>query len=274
MDITSSTSVLGVVGKPVKHSLSPKIHNYLSKKLGLDYVYVAFEPDDISSVLKAVKDLGIRGINITAPYKYDAYNLVDVKSDSAIASGSVNTVVNNNGVLTGYSTDGEGLHHAMATENICIENKNVILLGAGGAAEPVCVMLHKYGATKVSILNRTTEKAQKLADNLNARLNTDIFSVYKKGDVCEMIINTTSVGMGTDENCLSMPELLENAETAIDIIYHPRETAFLRMSHNAGLKTMNGLGMLVSQAVLAFEYFTGVKVSYELYQEVLNYINE
>ena len=274
MDITSKTSLLAVVGNPVRHSLSPEIHNFISQKLDLDYVYTAFEPDGIGNALKSVKSLGIRGINVTAPYKYDAYDMVDVLSDSAKEAGSVNTIVNDNGMLIGYSTDGDGLYYAMANEDISIDNKKVLLLGAGGAAEPICVMLYKRGAKKVTILNRTKEKAIKLSSGLNNRLDTDIFDVYDNDDKFEIIINTTSVGMGTDENSLADLSLLHHAQTAIDIIYFPRKTAFLKAAEQAGLKTMNGLGMLVSQAVLSYEHFTGTKVSKELYREVLKHVDE
>ena len=274
MKISAKTRLLAVVGNPIRHSLSPKIHNYLCEKLELDYVYTAFESDSMLNVLSAMRNLNICGLNVTSPFKYDALKLVDVVSDSAKLAGSVNTIVNDNGILTGDSTDGEGLFLSMKKAGINITDKKILILGAGGAAKPICVMLKQKGACEITILNRTVEKARILAEDLNKNLKTEIFSQYHNKKKFDIIINTTSVGMGTNENPLPDASLLDGAEAAVDIIYHPKKTEFLKSCENKGLTILNGIGMLVYQGILAFELFTGTKVPESLYEEVLGYIDE
>ncbi|MBP3361892.1 MAG: shikimate dehydrogenase [Clostridia bacterium] len=274
MEITGRTQVLAVVGNPVRHSLSPRIHNFLSEKLGLDYVYTAFEPDGMDEVLSAVKALGIRGINVTAPFKYKALELVDVVSDNARLAGSVNTVVNSGGILTGYSTDGEGLYMSMELAGFEIRNKRILVLGAGGAAKPVCVMLKNRGASLVAVKNRTVSRAEKLCSDLNGSMGTDIFKVYETAECFDIIINTTSVGMGSNETPLEDSSLLEGICGAVDLIYYPEKTTFLKDAEKHGARVLNGLGMLVFQGILAYEHFTGVKVPSKLYGEVLKKVNE
>ncbi len=274
MKISGYTNVLAVVGNPVRHSLSPKLHNFLSEKLGRDYVYTAFEPSSFDGVAQAIKTLGIRGVNVTAPFKYDALASVDVVSENARCSGSVNTIVNEGGTLVGYSTDGEGLYLSMKHAGISTIGKKVMVLGAGGAAKPICVMLKNRGADKVVIKNRTEKRAALLAEDLNRIVNTDIFSVYSGEKSFDLIINTTSVGMGTQECSLDDISLISGAEAVVDIIYYPKKTALLRAAESMGVKILNGIGMLAFQGIIAYEYFTGEKVSEEYYTEALNIIDE
>lgn len=274
MNISGYTKLLAVVGKPVSHSLSPKLHNFLAEKLNLDYIYLAFEPENISDTFNAVKTLDIKGLNVTAPYKYDAFKNVDIVSETARLCESVNTVVNNNGVLTGYSTDGEGLYLAMKTSGIDIENKNILVLGAGGASKPICVMLKQKGAASVTIKNRTASKAYELSELLNSSMNTEMFWVYEKPGQFDIVINTTSVGMGSTDTPVDDETVFDFAEAAVDIIYHPKKTTFLKTAEKRGIKTINGIGMLAFQGIIAFELFTGVTVPENLYMEAIRLINE
>ena len=274
MNISGNTKVLAVIGRPARHSLSPKIHNFLSEKLGMDYVYTAFEPDSMKHAADAIRSLGIKGVNVTAPFKVEAMEAVDVLSENAALSGSVNTIVNEDGVLTGYSTDGEGLYASMDRAGISIENKKILVLGAGGVAKPVCVMLKNKGANEVVIKNRTESKAIEICTDLNKKMNTDIFRTYSKSEKFDVIINTTSVGLGTMETPVEDTNLFESASAAVDLIYHPAKTKFLADAEEKGLKILNGLGMLVFQGVIAYEHFTGVKVPDSLSEEVLKLLNE
>ncbi len=274
MNISAKTKVLGVVGKPVRHSLSPAIHNFLSEKLDEDYVYTAFEPETMEQAVAGVKGLGIRGINVTAPFKFDALRLVDIVSENAALSGSVNTIVNNDGVLTGYSTDGEGLYRSMKRAGINVEGKKILLLGAGGAAMPVCVMLKLKGAKAVVVKNRTEAKATELCASLNNKMNTDIFQVFTKKEAFDVIINTTSVGLGTNESPIDDLSFFDGIKAAVDLIYHPAKTKFLKDAEEKGITILNGLGMLVFQAVIAYEHFTGVIVPDSLYEEVFKVLDE
>ena len=274
MNISGKTKVLAVVGNPASHSLSPKIHNFLSEKLGLDYVYTAFEPDSMKHAADAIRSLGIKGVNVTAPFKLDALESVDVLSENAALSGSVNTIVNDGGVLTGYSTDGDGLYASMESADIKIKDMKILVLGAGGVVKPVCVMLKNKGARAVVIKNRTESKAIDICNDLNKKMNTNIFSVFSKMDTFDIIINTTSVGLGTNETPVEDTSLFEGAKAAVDLIYHPAKTKFLADAEEKGLKILNGLGMLVYQGVIAYEHFTGVKVPDFLVEEVLKLLNE
>ncbi len=274
MEISAKTQLIGVVGNPVKHSLSPKIHNYLAERLNLDYVYTAFEPSSFQNIPDSLRLLGIRGVNVTAPFKTDAMNACDLLSNEAKLCESVNTIVNENGVLKGYSTDGEGLYRFFKYRNIDVLNKKILVLGAGGVSKAVCVMLKNHGVAGVYVLNRTEQKACALVDSLNDDMNTDIFSVYNNEDDYQIIINATSVGLGTDETPVSKLSMFNCAETAVDLIYYPRKTKFLYDAESMGLKVYNGIGMLVYQAVIAFEYFTGANVPDEICGEVMKLINE
>ena len=274
MNISAKTKVLAVIGKPARHSLSPKIHNFLSEQMGEDYVYAAFEPDSMEHAADAIRSLGIRGVNVTAPFKLDAMRFVDVLSENASVSGSVNTIVNDGGVLTGYSTDGEGLYVSMDRADISIENKKILVLGGGGVAKPVCVMLKNKGACEVVIKNRTESKAIEICSDLNKKMNTDIFRTYSKSESFDIIINTTSVGLGTMETPVEDTNLFDGASAAVDLIYHPAKTKFLADAEEKGLQILNGLGMLVYQGIIAYEHFTGVKVPETLSREVFKLINE
>ncbi len=274
MNISAKTKVLAVVGKPVDHSLSPAIHNFLSEKLCQDYVYTAFEPETMELAVAAVKNLGIRGINVTAPFKFDALKLVDVVSENAILSGSVNTIVNRGGVLTGYSTDGEGLYRSMKRAGIDIKGKKVLLLGAGGASKPVCVMLKNQGVGDVVIKNRTEAKAAKMCEWLNEKMNTSIFRTFTQKETFDIIINTTSVGLGTKETPIDDLSLYDGTEAAVDLIYHPAKTEFLRAAEEKGITILNGLGMLIFQGIIAYEHFTGVNVPDVLCEEVFKFLDE
>ena len=274
MNISGKTKVLAVVGKPVHHSLSPTIHNFLSEKLGEDYVYTAFEPETMEQAVDAVKSLGIRGINVTAPFKFDALRLVDVVSENALAAGSVNTIVNNNGVLTGYSTDGEGLYRSMKRAGINIKGKKILLLGAGGAAMPVCAMLKIKGAKAVVVKNRTETKAKELCASLNSKMSTDIFKIFERKEAFDIIINTTSVGLGTDESPVDDLTFFDGVDAAVDLIYHPAKTKFLKDAESRGITILNGLGMLVFQGIIAYEHFTGVSVPENLCEEVFKVLDE
>ncbi len=274
MKITSKTGLLAVLGNPIRHSMSPMIHNFLIKELNLDYVYIAIEPDNIHDALDAVRSLGMKGVNITAPFKTDALECVDVLDESVNFSGSVNTVVNNDGMLSGFSTDGEGLFRAIKDMDISLKNKNVLILGTGGASEAVCSMLYSKNVANVYVKNRTLSKQTSFILRLNKRFDTDIFKPFSPGDKADIVINATSVGMCTDESPISDYSCFDGAEACIDLIYNPRKTSFLKAAENAGLKTMNGIGMLVYQAILSFEHFTQVKVPDSLCKEVFKLFDE
>ena len=274
MEITGNTGLLAVLGNPIKHSLSPKIHNYLSDRLGRNYVYVAFEIPDVTKAIESVRTLGISGVNVTSPFKEKAAQCVDFTDDEARAVGSVNTIVNKDGKLYGYSTDGEGLYRALMYENINVERKNVLVIGAGGAARATLAMLGRRDAARIVIKNRTEVKAKQLCESFNKFYNCEKYFLYSEPEKFDIVINTTSVGMGSCDCPVDDEKIFDWAEAAVDLIYYPRQTEFLKIADEKGIKTVNGLGMLAFQGVLAYELFTGEEVPHKLWRKVLELIDE
>ncbi len=274
MEITGSTGLLAVLGNPIKHSLSPKIHNYLSARLNKDYVYVALEIPDVSRAIDGIRALGICGVNVTSPFKEKTVSGVDELDEEARAVGAVNTIVNRDGKLFGYSTDGEGLYRALLYENVDVVGKNVLVIGAGGASRAILAMLGRRGAGSVFVKNRTEAKAAELCGKFNEFYDCNVFRVYKSNEKFDIVINTTPVGMGTDDCPIDDESVFDWAEAAVDLIYYPKQTKFLRLADEKGIKTVNGIGMLAFQGILAYELFTGAEVPRRLWRRVLELIDE
>ncbi|MDT8316533.1 MAG: shikimate dehydrogenase [bacterium] len=268
MIIKGSTKVLGIFGCPVDHSLSPAMQNAAIRQLGLDMVYVPWEvkPGALKSALDGVRAMGIRGINITIPHKEEALKYLDEISYEVQLIGAANTVVNNNGVLTGHNTDGRGLllslkeNHRFSSSDKC-----AVIIGAGGAARGIAASLALSGASKILLINRTEEKALALAKELSGKisettfLSTGLDSEEIKAFLPEtdILINTSSAGMNGKNN-LALPLNLLPADAIVaDIVYKPLETALLSKARKLGLKTEDGLGMLACQGAMSFELWTG-----------------
>ncbi len=270
MNITGKTIQLGVIGNPIEHSISPQLHNTMIEKTGLDYTYSAYrvKPGEVGKALDGMRALNIRGFNVTIPHKVTAHDLCDELDPFAKKMGACNTLVNTDGVIKGYNTDGPGFIRSLLHKGVSVNDKCVIVLGAGGAAQGVCMAMADAGAQMIGIINRTYEKAEKLAE----RINKYYPSVAQACDGfigADIIVNTTSVGMNTEEMPMNIKfENLEKDTVVCDIVYCPRETAFLKKASEAGLKTIGGIGMLINQAVIAFELFTDTKVD----DEVIDYL--
>ncbi|MDQ2086814.1 shikimate dehydrogenase [Herbivorax sp. ANBcel31] len=272
--VTGQTKLIGLIGNPVEHSISPMLHNSLSSLLGLDLVYVPLkvEKEDLHTVVKALKALDFVGFNVTIPYKKEIMKYIDDNTIEAILMGAVNTVKKIDGRLWGYNTDAEGFLRSFKEEaKTSFKGKKVVLIGAGGVARPVAVKIASEGAEKISIVNRTKEKAIDLAEVVNENVN-EVVQVYNFEDKTfkmafeesDIIINTTSVGMTPDveETPVSGDYFNEN-QIVYDVIYNPVETKLLSDAKNKGCKTINGLGMLFYQGIKAYEIWTGVKLSDE-----------
>ena len=258
MNISGKTKAFAVIGYPVSHSLSPKLHNYIASEMGHDIVYTALSvrPENIKEAIDGIRALGIAGVNATAPHKYSAFSMVDVLSDDAKMYGSVNTIVNRSGVLEGYSTDGPGLLMSMKRAGIFIKNKNILVLGAGGVAAPVCIMLASEGAAGITVRNRTASHVDHLYDVVKKACDYEIIK-EEKNIKYDIVINCTSLGMEHNKNeCAVSDFSMFDADTAaVDLIYRPAETLFLKKARERGAKTLNGLGMLVYQGIIAYEKF-------------------
>lgn len=272
--VTGRTKLLGIIGNPVEHSISPILHNTLSSLLGLDLVYVPLkvEKDDLALVVNALKSLDFVGFNVTIPYKKEIMKYIDENSIEAILMGAVNTVKKIDGKLYGYNTDAEGFLRSFKEEaKTSFKGKKVVLIGAGGVARPIAVKMASEGAEKISLVNRTKEKAIGLAEAVNDNIR-EIIQVYNFEDKTfklaveesDIIINTTSVGMTPDVKSTPISgSYFNGSQIVYDVIYSPRETKLLSDARKKGCKTINGLGMLFYQGIKAYEIWTGLKLSEE-----------
>lgn len=254
--ITGRTRVAAVIGHPVEHSLSPALHNAGFASLALDWVYAAFDvaPGAAADGLAAMRTLGLGGLSVTMPHKEDVAAAVDVLDPAAAALRSVNTVVPlRDGRLAGYSTDGDGFVASLAAAGHPVDGRSVCVLGAGGAARSIVEALARNRAAAVVVVNRSAERAA-----VAARLAGDAGRVGGAADVvgAEIVVNATSVGMGTRELPLDA-SLLHGEHVVADIVYHPRRTALLDAADAVGAAIVDGLGMLVHQAAMQQALWTG-----------------
>ncbi len=275
MIITGKTSVIGLIGNPVEHSLSPVIHNYFSEKYNLDYVYTTFKVDNssIQAACEGIKALNIKGFNVTVPHKEVLLKYMDDIDETADVIGSVNTVVIKDNKFTGYNTDCLGFGRSLTDNKIDIWGKDVCVIGAGGASRAVVYQLVKMGARSIHIFNRNAEKAAALSEYINKKLNKTNCNGFALNNIekslkeltYSLIVNCTSVGMHPNvEDCPISENLKVSNETAFyDIIYNPRVTKFLNIGQNNGCKILNGMDMLIYQAVYAYEMWTGIKIKIE-----------
>ena len=249
----------GLLGEKLEHSLSPKIHRLILEHIGLEGEYKLFpsQKDDISELLKKLKTGQLKGINVTIPYKLEVMKHLDAVSEEAEYIGAVNTICLKNGKLVGFNTDSFGFRNTLVNSGIEVKNKRIAVLGSGGASKAVMAVLQSMGALKVDIISRSPESGQKGYDELNGNHSYNI------------IINATPVGMYPDTDSAPIKkEALKGAEAVVDLIYNPIETKLLSYAKELGLKHINGLYMLVSQAVKAQEIFNGLKIDESVGQKV------
>ncbi len=247
--IRGSTRVAAVIGHPVAHSLSPALHNAGFASLGEDWVFAAFDvaPGDAPAALRAMRVLGLGGLSVTMPHKQAVATAVDRLDASAAALGAVNTVsVAADGALVGHSTDGAGFVASLAAAGHAAAGRRFCILGAGGAARSIVDALARAGAERIAVVNRTPSSAEAAAALADGR-----GVVGGPGDIrdAEIVVNATSVGMGSDHVACDTA-LLHRGQVVADIVYHPRRTALLAAAELCGAVTVDGLGMLVHQAAL------------------------
>ncbi len=272
--IGTSTRVCAVVGNPVAHSLSPAIHNAAYEELNLDFVYVAYRVEDVKSALAGMRALeNFRGMSVTIPHKVEVMKYVDEIDDVDRAIGSINTVVNENGKLRGFGTDGPGALKALVEAGVDLDGKNVLMLGAGGAARMIAFTLANRAKTdSLSILDIDERIFEGLAADLRERSNANVVSgMLNESSLCkamekaDVVIHSTPVGMHPNlDASLVPPELFRPGQVVFDIVYTPLETKLLGDAKAKGLKVVSGVEMFVNQAVLQFEQFTGVDAPVEV----------
>ncbi len=269
MTISSETRVVAIIGHPVKHSISPLMHNAAFRHLGLDYVYVAFtvSPGVLGEAVSGVRALGIAGLNVTVPHKQHIMQYLDTIDPEASFMGAVNTVVNRDGKLSGHNTDGRGFMKSLDEGGIDVSGKRVLVLGAGGASRAVSYCLGEK-AGRLYIYNRTAERARRLVEDLSINFN-NVEHLPDLGDIggMDVVVNATSLGLKDSDPPPCDTSMLREGQVAVDLIY--RETSFLREASAKGLRTLDGTGMLLWQGVLAFELWTGKTPPVEVFREAL-----
>lgn len=253
-----------VIGDPVAHSMSPFMHNDLFQYYEIDAHYHAFaiKEKTLKDAIHGFRAIGIDGFNVTVPHKVAIMPLLDKIDPLAEAIGAVNTVINIDGQLIGYNTDGSGFVQGLLSKLTSIMNKKVLLIGAGGAARAIYFTLAHEGVTDIDITNRTISKGEELAKECPYEVDTSILTLEDAEERLgqyDIIIQSTSIGMEPHIECkpLSLHNLSKSSFVS-DIIYNPLETSFLQMAREKGAGTQNGIEMFVYQGALAFEKWTGI----------------
>ena len=250
-----------VIGNPIEHSLSPLIHNYWMKKNGLiDYIYEKkkVEKEDLENIVKQIRDGELKGVNVTVPFKKEIIPFLDHLDGVAKNTQSVNTLCKVQDKVWGYNTDAEGFKNSLTQASIDYSGKDIFILGAGGVTSSIIHNL-TFTANKIYIANRTKEKSQQLKKkDLTGKVQ--VVDWGQKPKVCDLVINTTSVGLTNDENLgLNFKDYENNKDILFyDIIYNPKETNFLKAARLRGNKTMNGKMMFLYQARTAFKIWTDI----------------
>ena len=258
-----STRLAAVIGSPVRHSLSPVVHNAAFRAAGLDWTFLAFEvqPSALVAALDGVRALGIAGLSVTMPHKEDVAHLVDELSDDARLLDAVNCVVNDGGRLVGHNTDGPGFVAALEADlGVTPAGRRCLVVGAGGAARAVVLALGRAGASTVVVANRTVERAEQAAELAGAAGRpVALADVADEVRLADIVVNATSVGMGLQGSAdvAFPPDALRPGQVVADIVYQPLVTPLVAAARRRGLAATNGVSMLVHQAAVAFELWTG-----------------
>jgi len=283
--ITGHTELIGLMAYPIRHSSSPAMHNAAFAKLGLDYAYLAFEVDNdsLEGAVQGIRSLKLVGSNVSMPNKTVVHKYLDKLSPAAEMCGAVNTIVNEDGVLTGHITDGTGYMMSLKDNGVDVIGKKMTIVGAGGAATAIEIQAALDGVAEISIFNRKDEfwaNAEETVRKINEKTNCkaqlfDLADLDKlKEEIASSYLFTNATGMGmkplegqtyiTDKSFLR-PDLIVS-----DVVYYPRETELLRMAKEVGCKTMNGLGMMLFQGAAAFKMWTGEDMPIEYMKEKLD----
>lgn len=264
-------NLYGLIGHPVGHSMSPIMHNTAFLRLQLEHHYHAFDiaPQRLADGIKALRILNVSGFNVTIPHKVEVMKYLDEVDQEAALIGAVNTVVNMDGRLIGYNTDGRGYVESLkcVLKKPLPENK-VLVIGAGGAARAIITSMVLQGVKEIDIINRTIEKAKLIKENCSQfEAKIDLYSLNDlKVDLSRynIIINTTSIGMYPNVEDVPLPvKSVRPGSIFSDLIYNPLQTRWLQQAEEKGALVHNGVGMFVQQGALAFEMWTGIKPNIE-----------
>lgn len=279
MDIDAQTKFCGVIGNPVGHSLSPAIHNAAFRKLGLNFVYLAWQVDAIGDALKGLRALGnFRGASVTIPHKVAAMPFLDHVEETARRIGAINTIVSDQGTLTGYNTDATGALRALREGGVDLKGQGVVLIGSGGAARAIAfALLAESRLAKLTVLGIDDHERATLANDLRLRASStvedfclDESSLRKTLPDTRVLIHSTPVGMSPKVEASCVPaSLLYAGLTVMDIVYNPLETKLLKDAKAVGCQTIPGIEMFLHQAVAQFELWTNQKAPVDAMRGVL-----
>ena len=279
MKIDGYTRLVAVVANPIKHSISPFIHNSAFEATNTNGVYLAWEVDatELAETVANIRRYQMYGINLSMPYKEQVIPYLDQLSEEACLIGAVNTVVNREGTLIGYNTDGKGFFKSLPSFKI--SRKRVVLLGAGGAAKAILAQAILDGVSQISVFVRSSsmEKTRPYLEKIqNATgFRVDLFALEDVQDLqdsitkADLLVNATSVGMDGSSQPIPTSIVLPEKLLVADVIYQPFETPFLKWAKNQGNQSINGLGMLLYQAAEAFELWTGKEMPTDQIWELL-----
>lgn len=270
MEIDGYTRTCGVIGCPVEHTMSPAIHNTLAENLGENLVYVPFRvpAGHVGEAVRGAYALNLLGVNVTVPYKSEVIPYLKEIDPLAETIGAVNTLVRAEGGFKGYNTDMPGLYRAMCEDGVEITGEKVLILGAGGVARAVAILAAEKKAAQLVILNRTREKAQRIAEEVNglagrqlARART-LEEYASLPDEKYLAIQATNVGMfpKTEEAVIEDAAFYEKIHTGYDIVFNPAQTRFMSLVQRSGGRAFGGLKMLLYQGIIAYELWTEAQV--------------
>jgi shikimate dehydrogenase len=265
--VDADTNLYCIFGNPVRHSKSPVIHTACFQHHQINAVYLAFEIDEISKGIKAMRSLNIKGASVTIPFKESIMDHLDWIDEDALTIGAVNTVVNQDGKLSGFNTDYKAAIAPLKPFGLA--NKRICIIGAGGAAQAVAYGIHKKKGDLV-IINRNKQRGQNLAFKYKADF-IPLDEVNKRGDINpDIIINTTSIGMHPDSENLAYPSThMHSKMVVMDIVYNPLKTKLLLEAKKKGCTTIDGLSMFIHQGAAQFKIWTGISPDIKLMRKTL-----
>lgn len=265
MSLTGAAKLAGIIGWPVAQSLSPRLHSYWLNELAIDgaYVPLAVRPEDFSTVVVSLQKAGFSGVNVTVPHKEAAFALCHDCDAAARSAGAVNLLIfNGDGRMEGRNTDAPGLANSLRADlgTDALSGQSAVILGAGGAARAAVVALRELGVSEIRVVNRSRSRADRLAADFAAKSNIVVFDTAdwpRAAAGVALVVHATSAGMKGAPSLELQLEPLPKAAAICDIVYNPLETPLLARAKKAGFKTIDGLGMLMHQAVPAFGAFYG-----------------
>lgn len=277
MNIDGNTRLIGLIGNPVEHTLSPVIHNGISERMGIHSVYVPFQVEDsgLDAAVKGAYELNVLGMNVTVPHKNRVIESLAAVDEAAMQIGAVNTLVREGmDGYKGYNTDLSGLRRQITEDGVALFGETVVVLGAGGAAKAVVYMCLLEGAKKVYLLNRTVEKAERIAESMNGEnpcvVPMTLADYHTIREDALIVFQATSIGLAPNVEDVVIDDMAfyKKVKTGIDLIYNPSETKFMRLVKTAGGKAYNALKMLLYQGVAAYELWHNITVPQEVVDDI------